>query len=59
MGDAPLSEEVHASFNGMVSVMDPRDLPPGQSVLQINGNCVRPGELNVRNGLAELTFEDE
>jgi len=59
MGEKPLSEREHTKFGGMVSSIDPHDVPPGQSVLQINGTAVRPGELVVRGGLKELSFDED
>ena len=57
--ETPVSETDYSKFGGMVSVADPRDVPPGQSTLQINAMAVRPGELLIRSGLKELTFEDD
>lgn len=41
----------------MGSNYDPKDLPPGLSKIQINVNGYRRGELQVRRGLREVTFE--
>ena len=59
MGEPTKTMTNIAQFNGMISNMDPRDVPPGQSVRQINVMVTRPGELNVRRGLRELAFDDE
>jgi hypothetical protein len=57
MGEKAASQSEYAKFSGMISTVDPRDVPPGQAVLQINLSVSRPGEANVRHGLKELTFE--
>ncbi len=59
MGEKAKSSEEYAAFSGMQSSVDPRDVPIGQAVLQINGTVTRPGEMNIRKGLVELVFEDE
>ena len=41
----------------MGSNYDPKDLPPGLSKIQVNVNGYRRGELQVRRGLREVTFE--
>ncbi len=46
-----------AQFSGMFSNIDPVDLQPGQSEVQVNVMILRPGELTVRRGLRELTFD--
>ena len=59
MAEKAQSEQEQMKFAGMVSSVDPHDIPPGQAVLQINGMSVRPGELTIRGGLKELSFETE
>lgn len=58
MGERALAEKDYSRFNGMVSTVDPHDVS-GQATLQVNGSTILAGELNVRRGLAEVTFEDE
>ena len=44
-------------FVGMVSDADPGDIPDGAAAYQLNCGTVRPGELTVRGGLKEVTFD--
>ncbi len=46
-------------FGGMFSNADSHDIPPGASVLQVNVNSVKRGELATRKGLKLITFDDE
>ena len=57
--EKPLTQQEHVNFGGMVSVADPHDIPAGQATLQVNVASSRPGELNARLGLKELSFVDE
>ncbi len=42
---------------GLVSNRDPHDLKPGQAEEQVNVMVLRPGEMMVRRGLRELSFD--
>lgn len=57
--ERPPPQDDYSKFGGMVSSVDPHDIQAGQATLQLNGTAVRPGELNVRRGLAPVEFEDE
>lgn len=46
-------------FLGLVNNVDDRSIPPGAAQTQINVTCVRMGELQVRYGVRELTFDSE
>jgi hypothetical protein len=46
-------------FLGQVSNMDPHDLPPGAAQQQVNVTCVKQGQMKVRGGLREVTFEED
>ena len=46
-------------FRGMSSILDPHDLPPGVSRVQVNVTATRMGELNVRRGLREVNYDAE
>lgn len=59
MGLDPESAVQMRQFLGMASNVDPRDLKPGVSQVQINVAVIRPGELVVRRGLRELTFDSD
>lgn len=45
-------------FDGLMENVDPRDVPDGAAEEQVNATCFRFGELSVRNGLREVTFEN-
>lgn len=59
MPDMPKSTVMISNFQGMVTNVDPADLKPGQSEVQINLNGLKGGELNVRRGLRALQFDSE
>jgi len=42
---------------GLITNVDPRDIPPGAAEIQVNATVVVPAELQVRLGLREVTFE--
>ena len=46
-------------FQGMASNIDPTDVTPGVSQLQINVNGNQRGKLEVRLGLRELVYDTE
>jgi hypothetical protein len=46
-------------FPGMVDNIDPRDLPPGAAEIQLNATSVKMGELQIRLGLRDITFEGD
>lgn len=45
-------------FPGLVNNADKRDLPPGVAEEQVNAQSRVRGELTVRRGLREVTFEN-
>jgi hypothetical protein len=45
-------------FKGMASNYDPNDIDPGTSQEQVNINGLQRGQLEVRRGLRQVTFED-
>lgn len=47
------------SFQGLTSNQDPADLEPGQAAVQVNVWSARPGELQTRAGIREMTFDTE
>jgi hypothetical protein len=59
MGIKAEAEILQSTFTGMVSNVNPKDLRPGQAALQINVTAIRHGELSVRRGLRELTFDTD
>lgn len=44
------------SWKGLITNASPYALPPGAAVTQVNFQCIRPGELTVRNGQTSVTF---
>ena len=57
--DKPLDEARMRSFGGMASNIDPNDLAPERATLQVNITTSRKGELVIRRGLREVSFDDE
>ena len=56
---SPARQEIAMTdFPGLALAADPRDIPPGSSEEQVNMACINIGELVVRRGLREVTFED-
>lgn len=41
---------------GLVTNASPYALPPGSAVTQVNLQCIVPGQLSVRPGLASVSF---
>ncbi len=54
----PDASVVIGDFPGLYTSADARDLPPGSAVIQVNLTCIRIGELVVRHGSRQLTFEE-
>lgn len=46
------------SFNGLVTNLDPFDVPPGMAVRMQNVTTVVPGQLTARKGHAAATFSN-
>lgn len=46
-------------FRGMASNYDPNDITPGSSQFQSNVNGLQRGQLEVRRGMREVTFETD
>lgn len=44
-------------FPGMLSGVDPRDIPSGAAEEQVNLTCVVMGQMDVRAGIKEVVFE--
>lgn len=57
MSDTPRVSVEMADFPGLVLNVDRRDLPPGAAEEQTNLACLSVGELSVRRGYREVTFE--
>lgn len=57
MGEPYRDSAEHRDFQGQVSNADPHDIPVGAAQVQVNVNCVTPGQLQVRGGLRAVTFE--
>lgn len=47
------------NFQGQWSNRDENDLEAGQFRVQLNLNCVRDGELQVRPGLRKMTWDSD
>lgn len=59
MAEIPRTARQIKDFRGMATNPDPTDLQPGIAELQINCNGYRRGQIEVRRGLREVTFEDD
>lgn len=59
MSEPARTEVAIQNFRGMASNIDPNDVQPGLSEVQVNVNGLRAGELAVRRGLREVVFEGE
>jgi hypothetical protein len=57
MSEPAKSTVTLADFPGLIDNVDQRDLPPGGAEVQVNATCIRLGELQIRRGLREVTFE--
>ena len=44
-------------FPGLMDNIDPRDIPPGAADDQVNICCIVMGELSVRLGYREVTYD--
>lgn len=57
MGMEPRSEVTIKDFPGLITDADDLDVPPGAADEQVNITSLKVGELSVRAGLREVTFE--
>lgn len=57
MADIAKPIVVITTWEGMMSDVDPKDLPPGAAELAVNATSVAFGEMVVRHGIREVTFE--
>lgn len=56
--DTPQAPKVAIKvWRGLMSNVDPHDLPPGATVEQVNITNIRPGMLTVREGFREVSFD--
>lgn len=57
MNEPPKGLARITDFAGMISDLDPDDLPTNAAQVQLNCGTIRPGELTTRGGLREVTFD--
>jgi hypothetical protein len=57
-GKVPQASIEMTDFPGMIDNQDRLDLPPGTADEQVNATCVTVGELQVRLGMRQVTFEN-
>lgn len=57
-GKVPQASIVMVDFPGMIDNMDRLDIPAGAADEQINATCVVIGEMQVRLGMRQVTFEN-
>ena len=55
--DKPLAMLPIRDFRGIMSNVDPHDLPPGAAVSQVNLVVIKVGEMRVRGGYRVVTFD--
>lgn len=57
MTDEPKAKVEFREFPGMTSNVNPHRVEPGAMLEQVNIRAGRVGELKVRSGLREVTFD--
>ena len=58
MADRPQAREEARDFAGMISNVDPLDLPPGAATEQVNLQCVKLGQMETRAGYLVVRFDE-
>lgn len=58
MADEPKTKVEFKQFSGMTSNVNPHLVEPGAMIEQVNCRSQRIGELVVRKGLREVTFDN-
>jgi hypothetical protein len=59
VAEKPKSSVVMRDFPGLITNLDPDDLPPGSAQVQVNVTSSRPAVLEPRPGYRVVIFEDE
>ena len=57
MSDRPRKSVEIREFPGLVSNLDPTDIPPGYGIVQTNVTCVVEAEMDTRGGYRVVSFE--
>ena len=57
MLDRPRKSVEIREFPGLISNMDPNDMPPGYGIVQTNVTCVVEAEMDTRAGYRVVSFE--
>lgn len=52
-----MGEVAARDFPGLIDNIDQRDIPPGAADVQVNICCIVLGELSVRLGYREVSFD--
>jgi hypothetical protein len=58
MADIARPIETASDFPGIMTNVDPRDIPAGAAEIQFNLSSIFIGELTSRLGIREVVFED-
>lgn len=58
MSMPPKSEIVITDFPGLVTNIDPKDIPPGAAQIMTNVAVIRQAQMQARQGYREVTFEN-
>jgi hypothetical protein len=56
--EPPKAEVTLADFPGLIDNTDPRNIPPGAAQAQVNCASYKIGELIIRAGTKQVTFEN-
>ena len=54
----PKQSVIINDFQGLITNIDPRDLPPGGAEEQVNACCIILGQLDIRKGIKEVEFDN-
>jgi hypothetical protein len=57
MAETPKSLVEIIDFPGLMEDQDPYDFEPGGSSIQVNACCIAAGQLDIRHGSRQVTFE--
>ncbi len=59
MAQKPKESVTIRDFPGLITKPDPDDINEGAARIQINLTCIRTAELRVRDGIRQLSFDEE
>ena len=59
MAERPKARVEMVDFPGIVTAVDPRDMPPGAALEQVNMQSSKIGQLETRPGFRPVTFDED